>query len=71
VTFEDTADAYARRSPRIPAGPAATCHLVHAAPADTHDAVLARAARLGAAYAFVTDRGLPNPWDGLPSGWSA
>jgi spherulation-specific family 4 protein len=69
VTFEDTADAYERRAPRIPSGSAATCHLVHDAPPDTHGAVLTRAARLGAAYAFVTDRRLPNPWDGLPSGW--
>jgi hypothetical protein len=69
VTFEGTADAYARWSVPVPAGPAATCHLVHDAPVGTHRAVLADAARRGAAYAFVTDRRLPNPWDGLPSGW--
>ena len=57
--------------PPVPAGPAAVCHLVHDAPAATHRAVLARAARRGATYAFVTDRRLPNPWDGLPTGWGA
>jgi hypothetical protein len=70
VTFEDTAEAYARWRADVPAGRAATCHLVHDAPAGSHDALLERAARRGATYAFVTDRRLPNPWDGLPSCWS-
>jgi Spherulation-specific family 4 len=70
VTFEDTAERYRRWRPAAaPTGPAATCHLVHGAPAGTHRDVLARAARLGAGYAFVTDRTLPNPWDALPCGW--
>ena len=69
VTFEDTAEAYARWRAEVPVGPAATCHLVHDAPVGTHQEVLALAARRGATYAFVTDRRLPNPWDGLPSGW--
>lgn len=72
VTFEDTAHCYARWQPAVPAGgPAATCHLVHGAPVGTHCDILAKAARLGAGYAFVTDRVLPNPWDGLPSGWAS
>jgi hypothetical protein len=70
VTFEDTAAVHARRQPRAPAGPAAVCHLVHDVPPASHRAVLARAARRGAAYAFVTDRRLPNPWAGLPTGWA-
>jgi len=70
VTFEGTAAVHARRQPRGPAGPAAVCHLVHDAPPATHRAVLARAARRGATYAFVTDRRLPNPWDGLPTGFA-
>jgi hypothetical protein len=72
VTFEDTAEAYRRWRPgRSPTGRAAAWHLVHDAPVATHRAILARAGRLGAAYAFVTDRRLPNPWDGLPGGWRA
>jgi hypothetical protein len=71
VTFEDTAAAHARPQPRVPDGRAAVCHLVHDAPPASHHAVLARAARRGATYAFVTDRRLPNPWDGLPTGWAA
>jgi hypothetical protein len=69
VTFEDTADVHARPAPRVPPGRAAVCHLVHGAPSATHDAVLARAARRGATYAYVTDRRLPNPWAGLPVSW--
>jgi hypothetical protein len=72
VTFEDTAERYERWRPAAPpAGPAATWHLVHAAPVDTHRCTLAKASRLGAGYAFVTDRTLPNPWDALPAGWAA
>jgi hypothetical protein len=72
VTFEDTAERYERwRAATPPAGPAATWHLVHAAPVDTHRRTLAKARRLGAAYAFVTDRTLPNPWAALPGGWAA
>jgi Spherulation-specific family 4 len=72
VTFEDTAERYRRwRPPALPTGPAATCHLVHGAPAATHRDVLVRAAQLGAGYAYVTDRTLPNPWDALPCGWAA
>ena len=70
MTFEDTAAVHACPQPRSPAGPAAVCHLVHDAPPATHRAVLARAARRGATYAFVTDRRLPNPWDGLPTGFA-
>jgi hypothetical protein len=71
VTFEDTAQRYRQSRPATgPTGPAATCHLVHGAPVATHRDVLARAVRLGAGYAFVTDRTLPNPWDRLPSGWA-
>jgi Spherulation-specific family 4 len=71
VTFEDTAAVHARPQPRAPSGPAAVCHLVHDAPGASHRLVLARAARRGATYAFVTDRRLPNPWGGLPTGWGA
>jgi Spherulation-specific family 4 len=72
VTFEDTAQRYRQWRPAAaPVGLAATCHLVHGAPVATHRDVLVKAARLGAGYAFVTDRTLPNPWDGLPGGWAA
>jgi len=69
VTFEDDAAAYERWSAPVVRGPAAICHLVHDAPPATHHAVLARAAGRGAGYAFVTDRRMPNPWSGLPTGW--
>lgn len=69
VTFEDTGAAHARAQPAAPAGRAAVCHLVHDAPSATHRTVLARAARRGATYAFVTDRRLPSPWGGLPTSW--
>ena len=71
VTFEDTAERYRCWDPGVvPTGPAVTWHLVHGAPADTHVHTLATAARRGATYAYVTDRTLPNPWDGLPAGWA-
>lgn len=41
-------------------------HLVHTCPEEEAAAVTARAARLGAGHVFVTDRGLPNPWEGFP-----
>ena len=44
-------------------------HLVHTAPATALEAALARARSLNAATVYVTDRQMPNPWDGLPSYW--
>ena len=70
VTFEDTAAVHAAGNRVARPDLRLICHLVHDAPPDTHRAVLARAARRGATYAYVTDRRLPNPWDGLPTGFA-
>ncbi|MFR9801581.1 spherulation-specific family 4 protein [Pseudonocardia sp. RS010] len=67
VTFEGTWEAYrAQRPVETGTGRARTWHLVHGTPEgmieDTREWV--RAA--GADHGYVTDRRLPNPWDGLP-----
>jgi hypothetical protein len=67
--FEGSADAYSRFTP-----PPALCrvprnrvwHLVHSCPPDELAEVTARAERLGAGHAFVTDRSMPHPWGGFP-----
>ncbi|MCW2699432.1 MAG: putative signal peptide protein [Blastococcus sp.] len=68
--FEGSAAAYADFRPsaalaRVPR--ARVWHLVHGCPPEDLEAVTARAARLGAGHAFVTDRTFPNPWAGFPA----
>lgn len=70
VTFEGPWSAYRRPRARDPRGPGRTCHLVHDTPAAEQPAARRRARRLGAGYCYVTDRRMPNPWEGLPVDWS-
>ncbi len=44
-------------------------HLIHSCPPGRVGTALARAATLGAGYAWVTPGGLPHPWGALPPGW--
>jgi hypothetical protein len=67
VTFEGPWSAYRRRRAADPPGPGRMCHLVHATPADRRRSAWRRVRRLGARLACVTDRTLPNPWNGLPA----
>ena len=46
-------------------------HVVYDTPARRMRQALRRAAACGAGVVYVTDRGSGNPWDGLPSYWSA
>jgi hypothetical protein len=67
--FEGTAEAYSRFTPppalsRVPRN--RVWHLVHSCPPDELAEVTARAERLGAGHAFVTDRSMPHPWGGFP-----
>lgn len=67
--FEGRAAEYAQFRPpaaftRVPRG--RMWHLVHTCPPDALEDVAAAAVRLGAGHAFVTDRGMPNPWAGFP-----
>jgi hypothetical protein len=69
--FEGTAEQYAgfRPPPALARLPRSRIwHLVHTCPPDEVAEVTARAARLGAGHAFVTDRLMPNPWAGFPLG---
>lgn len=68
VTFEGPWTAYRRHMPPIHA---ATWHLVHSTPVEHHVLSLRMAAARGARYAYVTERTMPNPWDGLPTSWRA
>jgi hypothetical protein len=69
VTFEGDHSAYSLYTTPEPS--ACTWHLVHGVPPAEHATVLRRAERLGATHAYVTDRKMPNPWDGLPASWPA
>jgi Spherulation-specific family 4 len=72
VVFEGDWDAYQRVDARCAAfesGGARRWHLVYGIPAGRSGEVVARARRLGADLVYATDKVLPNPWDGLPSGW--
>jgi hypothetical protein len=67
--FEGPADAHVNFRPssalaRIPRS--RVWHLVHSCPPDLLDEVTARAGRMGAGHAFVTDRVMPHPWGGFP-----
>lgn len=67
--FEGPAAAYAAFAPppslsRVPRN--RVWHLVHSCPPGDQTAVAARAERLGAGHAFVTDRTMPHPWGGFP-----
>ena len=67
--FEGTAESYDRFVPpsgltRVPRS--RVWHLVHSCPPQDLAEVTARATRLGAGHAFVTDRTMPHPWGGFP-----
>jgi hypothetical protein len=67
--FEGSAEAYACFAPpsglsRVPRN--RVWHLVHSCPPDDLPRMTARAERLGAGHAFVTDRVMPHPWGGFP-----
>ena len=69
VTFEGSVDAYQALAP--PSWPRSHsrhrfCHLVHTCPSDRLEEVLTLARRRHTALVYVTDRSLPNPYDGLP-----
>ncbi|GAA4713183.1 spherulation-specific family 4 protein [Pseudonocardia yuanmonensis] len=67
VTFEGSWEAYcARRPVETGAGRARTWHLVHGTPAGMIEATRSWVRAAGAHHGYVTDRRLPNPWDGLP-----
>jgi hypothetical protein len=67
VTFEGDWAAHTALTGPDPVG--RTWHLVHGVPPEQQEAVLRRAETLGACLGYATDRRMPNPWDGLPSGW--
>jgi hypothetical protein len=56
----------ARRMPRH-----RVWHLVYDTPATERARAVGLAAARRAGYVYVTDRTLPNPWDGLPAYWTA
>jgi hypothetical protein len=72
VTYENNLAGYATGSYRgldwTPADPAKVWHIVHGVPADQVDTVAATARSRGAGWVYVTDDGLPNPYDTLPAG---
>lgn len=75
LTFEGSAAQY-RNIPAEPAWLAAlprgqVWHLVHSTPAGDTDRVLELARKRGAGRVYVTDARLPQPWDRLPTAWSA
>jgi hypothetical protein len=63
VTFEGTWESYRVDPPAPVRGPALTWHLVHGTPPAE---IAATRGTLRADLGYVTDRFLPNPWDGLP-----
>jgi hypothetical protein len=72
VNFEGPMDQYIHTSfPRSALeSPGKYWHLVYGvADAAGMESVLKRAGANGADVVFVTDRGMPNPWDGLPPYW--
>jgi len=71
VVFEGTASVYLTHGWRTSMHqiPVATWHLVYDAPPAIVADVLRLAGLRGASGIYVTDRGLPNPWDTLPSYW--
>ncbi len=69
--FEGTAASYADFRPpaglsRVPRS--RVWHLVHTCPPEALAEITERTARLGAGHAFVTDRRMPHPWGGFPTG---
>jgi hypothetical protein len=75
VTFEDPLDAYfsAKEAPEWLRGQTRTevWHIISGAPEERLDEVLNRARQQGAGRIFVTDDEEPNPYDSLPTYWSA
>jgi hypothetical protein len=75
VTFEDPLDAYAKikQPPEWLRTETRTevWHIVSGAPQDQLAEVVSRARQQGAEEIFVTDDVEPNPYDSLPSYWSA
>lgn len=72
VEFEGGPQAYRRFTRCAPGsgrGRARRWHLVHGVPPAEHGDTIGRARRAGVDYVYVTDRTMPNPWDGLPSTW--
>lgn len=73
VTFEGSYDSYKRQ--QFPAWgrdypPHKIWHLVYDVPtARAMEHVIGRARSHGAGLVYVTDRTMPNPWDGLPVYW--
>jgi hypothetical protein len=67
VTFEGSWDTYRAQRP-VETGQhrARTWHLVHGTPAGMVDDTRSWMIHAGVAHGYVTDRRLPNPWDGLP-----
>ncbi|WP_433504432.1 spherulation-specific family 4 protein [Pseudonocardia halophobica] len=67
VTFEGSWETYRAERPGEPrAGRARTWHLVHGTPARMIEATRSWMVHAGVDHGYVTDRRLPNPWDGLP-----
>lgn len=70
VEFEGGPEAYRRFTRCAPgAGRGRRWHLVHGVPPAEHGDTIERARSAGVDYVYVTDRTMPNPWDGLPSTW--
>lgn len=78
VEFEGDWTAY-RRLRRItppsggesPRGGGRSWHLVHGVPPGEHADTIEWARRHAVDFVYVTERRMPNPWDGLPSTWPA
>ncbi|MFN8084087.1 MAG: spherulation-specific family 4 protein [Dermatophilaceae bacterium] len=68
AVFEGSWADYVTTPPRATAGPGSrpTWHLVHSCPSADQDRALELARDSGAAYVFVTERALPNPYDTIP-----
>ncbi|MFP5072074.1 spherulation-specific family 4 protein [Pseudonocardia nantongensis] len=54
----------------VPGRSARRWHLIHGAPPRKHADTIEWARSGAVDYVYVTDRTMPNPWDGLPSTWS-
>jgi hypothetical protein len=67
VTFEGSWETYrAQRPVESRPGRARTWHLVHGTPAGMIEDTRSWMLLAGVDHGYVTDRRLPNPWDGLP-----
>jgi hypothetical protein len=67
VTFEGSWETYrAQRPVERGTSRARTWHLVHGAPVGMIEDTRSWMRRAGVDHGYVTDRRLPNPWDGMP-----